>query len=54
MTKYRKLKYRKGDREEMLKYGFPLCIPNRKTGGEHCNSCIKSFRKIFDHKNDNL
>jgi len=43
--KYQKLKYKKGEKDKMLKDGFPICISNFKTQGEHCNTCIKTFRK---------
>ena len=40
-----KLRYRKGEKQAMLKAGYPLCIPSSKTKGDHCNTCIKFYRK---------
>jgi hypothetical protein len=38
--KGKKVEYKKGEREEMLKNCFPICYLNN-----HCRTCIKMFRQ---------
>lgn len=38
---YKSMKYRKGEKEEMVKRKMPLCYEKR-----HCNSCMTVFRKM--------
>lgn len=50
MKKYRSLRYKKGEREEMLKsYKFPLCL-GIGDGDRHCNSCIYHYRHLKELK----
>lgn len=44
---YRKIKYRHGEKNLMKNMGFPFCIPDIKKGGEHCNTCIKLYRRLL-------
>lgn len=42
----KQLRYKKGEKEKMVKDGFPLCYDNR-----HCNSCMTHYRGIKELEN---
>lgn len=50
--RYRQIRQKKGETEKMVEAGFPKCF-SKKVGkiSEHCNTCIKIFRRLEIKKN---
>jgi len=46
-TKYRQIKQKKGEADNMIKAGFPKCF-DLQTGkvSVHCNTCIRRYRDM--------
>lgn len=45
--KYRQIRQKKGEADKMKEAGFPKCFSLRVGKiSEHCNTCIRAYRKM--------